>query len=248
MLFRVLLLISCALAAKIRPFPETDLDLAKLPAYAVNDPVKLACNARQIDNGEHKFDANGNVVLEPVVRCLETNAPLAFKYGVNERITCTVKFEDELYHLFQLYLHNDVPFSCRMDVKPATGVTVPLVFQFRGVVEESHFDIDPNLNVLLLSKDNQIVSSTAWSSSLNTTKVIIGDQVPLQFDVHWIDGGRLDVNDQDVRFLRLPNPPSFALVALYCLASIVLGAVGAVGLGYKRISKKIQLSDLSKVD
>ncbi|KAG7718274.1 hypothetical protein KL931_003698 [Ogataea haglerorum] len=136
MLFALLLLAGSALAGKIRPFPDPEDDISRLPVYAPSDAVPLQCNARQIDNGEHKFDPQGNVVYADFLKCQETAQPLALKYGLNEQIECTVKFEDEIYHLFQLYLHNDAPFSCKVDIKPKSGVSVPIVFQFRGVVEE----------------------------------------------------------------------------------------------------------------
>ncbi|OBA13743.1 uncharacterized protein OGAPODRAFT_95894 [Ogataea polymorpha] len=248
MLFPLLLLVGSALAGRIRPFPDPEDDISKLPVYARNDAVPLQCNARQIDNGEHKFDSQGNVVYADFLKCQETAKPLALKYGLDEQIECTVKFEDEIYHLFQLYLHNDAPFSCKVDVKPKSGVGVPIVFQFRGVVEESHFDLDPNVNVLFMTKDNQIVSGTAWSSSLNTTKVIIGDSVPLKFDVKWLGNGNKDTDASGMTFVRFPKHHSPLIIATYCAGSLVVGAVVAIGLGYKRISKKIQLSDLNKVD
>ncbi|KAG7827530.1 hypothetical protein KL920_004293 [Ogataea angusta] len=95
MLFSLLLLAGSALAGKVRPFPDPEDDISRLPVYTPNDAVPLLCNARQIDNGEHKFDSHGNVVYADFLKCQETAKPLALKYGHDEEIECTVKFEDE---------------------------------------------------------------------------------------------------------------------------------------------------------
>ncbi|KAG7695694.1 hypothetical protein KL930_003691 [Ogataea haglerorum] len=89
MLFALLLLAGSALAGKIRPFPDPEDDISRLPVYAPSDAVPLQCNARQIDNGEHKFDPQGNVVYADFLKCQETAQPLALKYGLNEQIECT---------------------------------------------------------------------------------------------------------------------------------------------------------------
>lgn len=64
-------------------------------------------------------DSNGNLQYIPFFTCNETSAPLAFRYGVTETITCTVdSLTDEDYHMLQFYVHSDVPLSCRMPTTP----------------------------------------------------------------------------------------------------------------------------------
>ena len=51
---------------------------------------------------------------------------------------------------------------------------------------ESHFDLDPNIAIQMFTDgDGTIVSSTSFSTSINTTRIIIGDTVELNFDVIW---------------------------------------------------------------
>lgn len=167
--------------------------------YEIGQEVLFDCTQRNIDNGEHKFDEKERILYEPFPKCKETSKPLSFKYGVNEDINCTIQFTDELYHLFQLYIHNDAPFSCRIPLssEPLSiekgGASIPLTFNFRGDVHEAHFDIDHSMNVLFTRPSTNdpeqytFISAIAFGSGTNTTRIVIGDELTVNFAVRWVN-------------------------------------------------------------
>ncbi|GME82260.1 unnamed protein product [Ambrosiozyma monospora] len=241
-------------AAKIQAFPQSELDsLSYLRSYKKDDVIPLECIQRQIDNGEHVFDKDGNIVYTSFPKCLETNKPLYFLYGKDEEIKCTLKFEDEVYHMFQLYLHQDVPFTCRYALRPDSKLYLPLDINLRGTVEESHFDLDPNVNILLLNnKEDELVAATAFSSSLNTTKVIIGDTVQFKFNIKWLKADK-EITDKGFLFYKVPVLNSQLKLAIYSIASLLFGIVLSTVLGYKRLnrlvkSRSVELGDFNKAE
>ncbi|KGK36530.1 hypothetical protein PP714_11445 [Lacticaseibacillus paracasei] len=243
MLKYILLALSLPLtwASKFQEYPLSELDVSTYKPYSAGNTIPIECIKRQIDNGEHVFDDKGEIVYAPFMSCLESNAPLSLKYMEDSNIKCTVKFEDEIFHLFQLYLHKDAPLTCRFELRPNSRIYVPVDFSFRGNVLESHFDIDPNVNVLLLSnKDNEIVSGTAFSSSGNTTKVIIGQNVPLSFNIKWLSIGR-DIYDTENNLVAYWLPaPNNSLYYIYAISGLIVGIVFTFLFSYKRIGKKVE--------
>lgn len=179
--------------AKVQEYPLYRLDPKTYPLHQNNDAVPIQCIKRQIDTGEHIFDKETNeIVYHAFPSCFETNKPLSLAYGQDSSLACTIQMEDELFHMFQLYLHKDVPWTCRLETRKGSGVYVPIDIALRGDVAESHIDLDPNVNVIIQSiagdsdsSSGEIVAGTAWSSSLTTSKVIIGDLVKMTFNVHW---------------------------------------------------------------
>lgn len=139
----------------------------------------------------------------------------------------------EFFHVFQLYIHEDVPFSCRIPYskkvrgtpvgdkvkrhgdhadegvastapvaaqattvgkkiistpkKPSNTIYIPLTFVIRGVIQESHLDIDPAINVVLLSNTTagRVNSAVAFSSGSSVQRFIIGDSLPLRIATRW---------------------------------------------------------------
>lgn len=248
-IFAQLLLCSVTLGSKFQEYPSSELDKSTYKPYTKGEAVPLECIRRQIDNGEHMFDENGSIMYAPFMSCLETNKPLSLHYLEDSEIKCTVKFEDEIYHLFQLYLHKDAPFTCRYEMRPNSGIYIPLDLSFRGEVQESHFDIDPNLNVLMVSnKENEIVAGTGFSSSSNTTKVIIGQKVELNFNIKWANVQReiLDVENQiGVYWISTGN----ALLSwVYAASGAIIGAVVTLIVSYRRIGKKVEANTWNKVE
>lgn len=161
---------------------------------------------------------------------------------------CTVKFEDEIFHLFQLYLHKDAPFTCRYELRPNSGIYLPIDLSFRGNVLESHFDIDPNLNVVMLSNnENEIVAGSAFSSSTNTTKVIIGQNVELSFNIKWTNAHKEIIGDDNVGVYWIASRNPW-LVWIYAAAGCCVGIILTLVVSYKRIGKKVQLESWSKVE
>lgn len=175
---------------------DKDDNMPQFPAYSTGDKVPIDCIQRRIDDGEHKFDEQKNIIFDSFPKCKETNDYLHFKYNVNEDIQCTVGLTDELFHLFQLYVHEDAPFSCRLPLTGSKarmsahqeGISVPLAFNFRGRVSEAHIDIDNYMNVIIQTPTNykSIVSAVGWSAGTNLTRIIIGDYLTLNFAVRWI--------------------------------------------------------------
>lgn len=194
-LLLALLMAQVALATQWFPLTRKGEIPTELEPFQIGQEVPLDCIIRNIDNGEHKFDDQGNIIYGPFPKCQETGKPLTFRYGVNEDINCTIGFTDELYHLFQLYVHEDAPFSCRVPLSSELGyiekggAAIPLTFNLRGEVHESHFDVDSLVNVLFTipGEASTIVSAVAWSSGTNTTRMTIGEYLTLSFAVRWND-------------------------------------------------------------
>ncbi|SGZ51829.1 CIC11C00000002826 [Sungouiella intermedia] len=189
-----------AISVSKKWFPLTRKgEIPTIEPYVEGQDVFIDCISRNIDTGEHKFDSNDRIVYTAFPTCKETGKPLTFHYGVLEDLNCTVVFTDELYHLFQLYIHEDAPFSCRIPLSTEAnymelgGATIPLTFNFRGEVRDSHLNVDPNLNVFFTKpggkkpEQQSFISAVAWSSSTNATRVIIGDSLTLHMAVRWFD-------------------------------------------------------------
>lgn len=174
-------------------------EIPQIQPYTYGQDVFIDCITRNIDNGEHKFDSNDRIIYGAFPVCKESGKPLSFHYGVSEDINCTITFTDELFHLFELYVHEDSPFSCRIPLSTEAnylelgGAYIPLTFNFRGEVHDSHLDIDNHMNLLIVKpptnqpEKQTVVSAVAWSSGTNATRVVIGDEMTLEVGVRWID-------------------------------------------------------------
>lgn len=191
-----LLLILPLVSAQFFPLTKNGDIPTNIEPYENGQHILMDCISRNIDNGEHNMDSQERILYVPFPTCKETNQPLTFKYGVNEDFNCTITFDDELYHLFQFYIHEDSPFSCRIPLSTEQnylekgGASIPLTFNFRGEIHESHLDVDPNMNVLFTTPKSNIktiISSVAYGASTNATRVVIGDEFPIHFSVKWFD-------------------------------------------------------------
>ncbi|KAF3990276.1 hypothetical protein FT663_01054 [Candidozyma haemuli var. vulneris] len=199
------LLFAAAVLADIAPardqfYPlDRKGEIPQIQPYTYGQDVFIDCITRNIDNGEHKFDSNDRIIYGAFPVCKETGQPLSFHYGVSEDFNCTITFTDELYHLFQLYIHEDVPFGCRIPLSTEAnslekgGASIPLTFNFRGEIHDAHLDIDNHMNLLIVKpptnapEKQTVISAVAWSSGTNATRVVIGDELTLQMGVRWID-------------------------------------------------------------
>lgn len=229
--------------------------------YTHGQDVLIDCIQRDITSGEHKFDDKDRIVYVPFPNCKESGKPLSLKYGVSEDLNCTIGLTDELYHLFQLYIHEDAPFSCRIPFSSeqnsieSGGAYIPLTFNFRGEIHESHLDIDSNLNLLVIkpknNKDheNSLVSAVAFSSGTNATRVVISDSLTLSLAVRWIDTlSPYDSNNAQSTpfqdgFYKFPlHFIPFSYTILYILLAVVVLGTGLIvtGLSYKSLNRKIQ--------
>lgn len=195
-------------------------EIPQIKPYEVGQDVFIDCISRNIDNGEHKFDSENRIVYSAFPVCKETGKPFGFHYGVSENINCTVTFTDELYHLFQLYIHEDAPFSCRIPLSTEAnyleqgGAYVPLTFNFRGEIHDSHLDIDGHMNLALTKPPTSaphqqtVVSAVAWSAGTNASRIVIGDDLTLEFAVRWL-GNLKPMGSRALGSPSLPFPDGF---------------------------------------
>ncbi|KAH3673061.1 hypothetical protein WICMUC_003894 [Wickerhamomyces mucosus] len=221
------------------PYPQLP-KTSPFNAYNHDDLLDIQCIQRQIDNGEHKFDSNGDIIYSPFPVCAETGQPLSLRYGQGGFINCTVVLTDELYHLFQLYLHEDAPFSCRIPSNKGinskidkTGY-IPLTFNLRGNLEASHLDLDTSLNIILQkSAKGEVVSSIAYSSGSETHRYIIGDLLTLQLNVNWFD--ELKTGDLYALKIGYDFKSIFFIVAL----GVIFGATITYGILYGYFNQRL---------
>lgn len=229
--------------------------------YVFGEEVMIDCIQRNIDNGEHKFDEKDRIIYAPFPTCRETGKPLTLSYGVSQDVNCTIGFTDELFHLFQLYIHEDAPFSCRIPFSSepnsieSGGAFVPMTFNIRGEIHDAHLDIDSNINVLVTkpqgsnAQENTIVSAVAFSSGTNATRVVIGDHLTFNLAVRWLNNiapansnGAVDVPFAD-GFYKFPLnsiPMSYTIFFVYLAIAVVGSGAVVLGLSYKSISKKMK--------
>lgn len=252
---------SADVSPKAQFFPLTRKgDIPTLVPYKQGQDVFIDCISRNIDNGEHNFDSNDRIIYRAFPTCKETGKPLSFHYGVSEDIQCSITFTDEMYHMFQLYVHEDVPFSCRIPLSTEAnylelgGAYIPLTFNFRGEVHNSHLDLDPNLNLVITKPSNKIpeqqtvVSAVAWSSGTNATRVTIGETVTMQLAVRWFDhlknvgslagAGASELPYPD-GFYKLPLNAMFVTYNNYFLTMALVSAVSVflTGIIFSRFKK-----------
>ncbi|ODQ81870.1 hypothetical protein BABINDRAFT_160100 [Babjeviella inositovora NRRL Y-12698] len=235
-------------------YPRTgDDEVPPMIPYDNNQEIPLECTQRDVENnGEHKFDENMNVLYAPFPLCAETGKPIAFHYGTDAEFNCTFSFTDELFHQFQYYVHEDAPFSCRLPLSnPDSGEAksekayIPLRFNFRGNIQESHLDIDDSINVLFTSaiEQNTPISAISWSSSTEANRYVIGDSMTLKVAVKWFKTSGTGTSETPINggFYKLPNSLNGVSTPVYILSLIVcilLTAGGVYGIVYSRFSKK----------
>ncbi len=262
----ILLFSAASLAAQIESYPKLDdgTTIETFPLYHAEDQIALECSKRQIDTGEHFFNEKGDIIYIPFMDCQETKKPLELKYNVDEQIACTVKFEDRLYHLFQLYLHQDAPFTCRIPVRPDSGLYIPLDIQVRGNIMESHFDLDPNIAIQMFTDgDGTIISSTSFSTSVNTTRIIIGDTVKLNFNVIWTSlkkivpeipeqaqttQSKLEQQKYITSYILPDRRNQKVLYFFTAVIGALIGSVVTTVFLYKRLNRKLRQSYSDKLE
>lgn len=139
-------------------------------------------------------DDHGNLQYIPFPTCNETNQPLSFPYNTPQTQTCTIdSLPDELYHLFEFFVHSDVPLTCRIPSYPLSqdelGITsslpsvggtgaekdqwTPFTIALQGTLQLSHLHLHTNINVLFhvspeadlpnQASQSHVIASTAYS-------------------------------------------------------------------------------------
>ncbi|CAK9435663.1 uncharacterized protein LODBEIA_P03900 [Lodderomyces beijingensis] len=243
----------------------------EIEPFEKGQEVQFDCIQRNIDNGEHKFDQQNKIIYGPFPKCKETSKPFSFAYGVNQDINCTIEFSDELYHLFQLYIHEDAPFSCRLPLSSEMlsiekgGAYIPFTFNFRGEISESHLDIDSSMNVLITKPSNDLaeqytfISAVAFGSGTNTTRIVIGEELTLNFAIRWFDslsvkgktGYDLPYDDGFYKFPMSFIPMSYTVFYSYISLTSVVTALMTLLITYKWVNQKrryMPLDNESKQD
>lgn len=186
--------------------------------YARGDLMPVTCMNRTLETGEHITDDHGNLQYIPFPTCNETSLPLAFPYAVPRTQTCTIdELPDELYHLFEFFVHNDAPLTCRVptwplptDPTPSFDSTskkegvddtwTPFTIALQGTLQLSHMHLHTSINVLFHTSDSideppHLIASTAYSlpnasteAPREGTKILRNQPLVLNFNVGWIDG------------------------------------------------------------
>lgn len=222
---------------KAEVFPlNSQLKPPVISSYSYGDVLPLECIQRQIDNGEHKFDSENHIIYGPFPTCIETGKPFSLQYGVSEDVNCTIQLDDTMFHLFQLYIHEDAPFSCRLPHSKAyKDAYIPLTLNFRGHLETSHLDIDTTMNIIAHKKqDGSLMASIGYSAGDQTARYIIGDKMPIQFSVTWVD----EFHKKEPWHYKLNLGFSGVFVGMIALVAGIIGAVLAYALMYGRFNKK----------
>lgn len=167
------------------------------------------------ETSEHIKTPTGQLQYIPFPTCNETGRPLELLFGVEKDINCTIDFiDDAFFHLLEFYVHNDAPMTCRIPAKPLppsvlpkefeAGTTeevegegaisdkyIPMIVALTGTLQLSHMHVSTDLNVLVhavpkYQDPGSIAAATAYSLSRSSpTRIIIGDPLPLRFNVRW---------------------------------------------------------------
>ncbi|KAJ5673748.1 hypothetical protein N7462_009187 [Penicillium macrosclerotiorum] len=145
--------------------------------YKLGEEIPVSCLNRTME-GEHITDSLGKLQYIPFATCNETSRPLVLHYGVSETITCTIpSLPDSLYHLYEFYVHSDVPMTCRIPTVPLSPSSsaskdraedsasaevdslaalsengppfTPLTVALQGTLQLSHLHIWTDMNMLL---------------------------------------------------------------------------------------------------
>ena len=102
-------------------------------------------------------------------------------------------------------------------------------------MDTSHLHIATAMNLVLHTDAGAIVAAAAYSSNpMESTRIVIGDPLPLRFRVRWYDGPQLPA----ARARAEASPEGAALTLVLCVASALVGAAAcyawAVGFGNRR--------------
>ena len=145
-------------------------------------------------------DTNKQQTFTPFLICNETGKPPTFNFGQStsrSRVSCTVTIDDPSFHLFQEYLHHDLPLICRLPSQHSeSGNWAQIPINLIGKTELSHFDIDPKINFILHYDRTKgyitggagysigpTVSLETHEDSLGWQRVKIGDTLQFEFSI-----------------------------------------------------------------
>lgn len=142
-------------------------------------------------------------IYTPFLTCNETGAPptLSFRQSTSRaRIPCTVTIDDPTFHLFQAYLHHDIPLVCRLPSLNEDTSWAHIPVALLGKAELSHFDLEPKVNFVIHyhKAEGRIVGGTAYSvgptitvdtdeRDLGWERIKIGDEMKFEFSVRYFN-------------------------------------------------------------
>ena len=156
--------------------------------------------------------------------------------------------DDPLFHLLEFYIHNDAPLTCRIPSRPLSSASpstsppttsadeyIPLIVSLSGTLQLSHLHVSPHLN-LVLHTSPSLLAATAYSVPLppstsqidSSTRIFIGDPLPLTFSVRWYNSATLPPSTTSA---GLGGHVHFSTV-VYCILSCGVGV--AASLAYFR--------------
>lgn len=140
-------------------------------------------------------------VYTPFLICNETGTPptFAFRHSTSRtRTPCTVTIDDPTFHLFQAYLHLDIPLVCRLPSVRAEERWAQIPITLVGKAELSHVDLEPRINfVIHYNKgEGRITGGVGYSlgptvaidtdeRDLGWERIKIGDEIRLEFSVRY---------------------------------------------------------------
>lgn len=253
-----LLVFWTSLASAVEQNEQSILAETTRKGYTKGAPLPVSCLNRTIETGEHIQDATGGLQYIPFPTCNETGSSLAFAYDEPETRTCTIEIlEDELYHLFEFYVHNDAPLTCRIPSYPISSTPseskdassesnaltmtqwTPLTIALQGQLQLSHLHLHSTINVLLHSaaESSHLIAATAYSLPNVTketpypegSKIIRGEPLTFTFNVGWVEGAILPgMVGKPLQRVTDHGLGFFLLCAFACLASAGVGGMGVM--------------------
>ena len=109
----VLIARTSAQVSTIEAYPDPN-GLA-VAGYSRGDNIPIECIQRNTDClASTSLMKPVTLFMQPSPNSFETDKPLSLKYNVDEVLNCTIDLGHDFFHVFQLLIHEDVPFSCRI--------------------------------------------------------------------------------------------------------------------------------------
>jgi len=138
-------------------------------------------------------------IYTPFLRCNETgSAPtFAFRESTSRtRTPCTITIDDPTFHLFQAYLHDDIPLVCRLPSAQGEESWARIPIALVGKTELSHIDLEPKINFVIHyhKGEGSITGGVGYSVGPTVTvgtderelgweRIKIGDEIRLELSV-----------------------------------------------------------------
>lgn len=147
-------------------------------------------------------DTKKQRIFTPFLICNETGSPPTFNFRRSTsrtRTSCTVTIDDPTFHLFQAYLHLDIPLICRLpSYQSENGYWIQIPINLIGKAELSHFDIEPKINFIIhydrtkgritggvAYSQGPTVTSETEETDLGWHRIKIGDEIQFEFSVRY---------------------------------------------------------------